>query len=84
MEVIDMTELENRLKLAALLILYMFVSFMSMVLLVVHPLKMLLGRERPSHLPQKNRWCNMRAREKGKSLPSGDAAACAFIATVYL
>ena len=29
------------------------------------------------------RWCNMRAREKGMSMPSGDSASCAFLCTVF-
>lgn len=81
---IDMSLAWNRVKLSLVLCLYQIVTCLSMVFLVTSPLKMVCGRERPTHLPHKNRWCNMREREHGKSMPSGDAAACAFLMAIYL
>jgi membrane-associated phospholipid phosphatase len=54
------------------------------VLLLVLPLKALSGRERPTKVEQVERICDMRSKEKGKSMPSGDAAAAALITGIYL
>jgi membrane-associated phospholipid phosphatase len=63
----------------------MAVCVLSLVFGVTQQLKVVFTRERPTAIPGIYRICNMRAREHGKSMPSGDAACCAFMATwMYL
>ena len=62
--------------------MYMVITLLAFVLVIILPLKYSLRRERPSRITSVYRICNMRDREnKGRfhSMPSGDAAAGAFI-----
>ena len=62
---------------------YLTITILIMVVAVILPSKALLGRERPTRVKRVFRFCNMRDLEHGKSMPSGDAAACAFFCGMY-
>ena len=62
---------------------YMTCTILTQTLIVILPLKALLGRDRPQRIKSVRRICNMRDIEHGKSMPSGDAAACAFFCASY-
>lgn len=53
------------------------------VILVILTLKAFFARERPSHLGFTSRLVNMREREHGKSMPSGDTLASAFFCMFF-
>ena len=64
--------------------LYTSVSLIVVVLLVIVPLKKILGRDRPEKVKGVRRVCNMRDLEHGnKSMPSGDTLAACFILSSY-
>ena len=74
---------EFRFMLANMMWFYMLITILAMVAVVILPSKALLGRERPTRVRKVFRFCNMRDLEHGKSMPSGDAAACAFFCGIY-
>ena len=74
----------NQAKMALFMVIYQLVTCLGMTLVVTLPLKALCGRERPTRITSVYRYCNMRDREHGKSMPSGDAAAAAFLMGIYL
>ena len=73
----------SRFMLANLMWVYMTVTTLAMVAVFILPGKALFGRERPTRVKKVFRFCNMRDLEHGKSMPSGDAAACAFFCGIY-
>ena len=74
---------EFRFMLANMMWFYMLITILAMVAVVILPSKALFGRERPTRVRKVFRFCNMRDLEHGKSMPSGDAAACAFFCGIY-
>ena len=62
---------------------YMTLQLFILVFVFILPLKALFKRERPTRIRKVRRLCNMRDLEHGKSMPSGDAAACAFFCGIY-
>lgn len=62
---------------------YMTLQILLLAAIFILPMKKIFGRERPSRIPRIRRLCNMRDLEHGKSMPSGDAAACAFFCGIY-
>lgn len=72
------------LHLVSFALLYTLITALAMTFVLVVPLKALGGRERPTRIPTVHRYCNMRILERGKSMPSGDAAAAAFLMGLYL
>lgn len=81
---LDMNKTGPLATLVLFLVTYVLITSLSMTCAIVLPLKALGGRERPIRVPTVHRYCNMRMLEHGKSMPSGDAAACAFFMSVYL
>lgn len=73
----------NKFKLAAFHILYAVLTCLGILTVTVVILKKIVGRERPTKVASKSRICNMRDREHGKSMPSGDSAAAAFLLSLY-
>lgn len=63
---------------------YLCVTLLAMVVFIILPMKAIFGRDRPTRNKSVYRLCNMRDVEGSqKSMPSGDAAACAFICSAY-
>ena len=61
----------------AFMFLYCHLFGVSMALFGTEQLKKVVKRERPNRILTVRRMCNMRKREKGMSMPSGDSASCA-------
>lgn len=61
----------------AFMFIYCHIFGLSMVLLGTERMKKFFKRERPTRILTVRRMCNMRKREKGMSMPSGDSASCA-------
>ena len=72
-----------KLKLGSVMSLYMVIGIILIVLLFIHPLKMMFGRERPVKISSVKRICNMRDKEHHKSMPSGDAMVCGVFIGMY-
>jgi len=73
-----------KVKLGMFTVSYAMVCLFVIIVFGSVPLKILLGRERPTRIRSTKRICNMREREKGtKSMPSGDATAAAFCCGCY-
>ena len=81
---IDMTTGLNKAKLVAIAEIYALVTCLGIVVITVSLLKWAIGRERPTVVQGVKRLCNMREREHGMSMPSGDSAAAAFLMGMYL
>ena len=73
-----------RLKLGMFFFIYVLVSCLTIVLCVIATGKILLQRDRPTRVRNVYRLCNMRDREKGKSMPSGDSFAAVYLTAIYL
>ena len=80
---IEILETLNKVKLIAFLQVYMVVGISLLVFVFTMPLKTFFGRERPSRITSVKRICNMRDKEKNKSMPSGDTLACAYFIGMY-
>jgi hypothetical protein len=58
--------------------------FFILVFIVILPLKAILNRDRPKKIEHVKRYFNLRDLENNnKSMPSGDAAVCAFFLGFY-
>ena len=62
---------------------YITLILTFLIVLLVLPLKALIGRERPTRITHVFRFCNMRDKEHGKAMPSGDSAAGAYFLALY-
>ena len=62
---------------------YITVTLAIMGLFLILLPKAIFGRERPTRIVSVRRILNMRDLEHGKSMPSGDAMACAFFCSIY-
>jgi len=80
---VDTTTNHGLYKLIVALNIYMIIGLTAIVVIIVLPLKAIFGRERPTRIKSVKRICNMRDREKEKSMPSGDSVAAAYYVTMY-
>ena len=79
-------ELETATKTQVMIfmLVYTLLTMGFLILVLVLPLKKLVGRDRPNRVKTVKRLCNLRDKENGnKSMPSGDSAAAAFVFTMY-
>ena len=71
-------------RLAFIVLAFLTVTLLSAVIFLVVILKKVIGRHRPSNLLFLKRHLDMRSREPGKSMPSGDTLAAAYFCIFYI
>ena len=81
---LEISDTAFKVKLGLFAFLYLFLTCVTMILLVTQKLKKAFFRDRPLAQPGLRRVIDLRSRENEKSMPSGDAAACAFQCTWFL